>query len=164
MRPPPSVSRPPLLATSSCPPCTLTTRRARRTGSSRWASSRSWPAVRSTVWWLSAWPGGSANAASERSVRTRGNWRKWPGLSGDRNAGRAFPGRGCQVCGKTGYIGRFAVHEVLNVNEEIERMIVEHAHAEDIQKAAIADGMVPLRYAGLHAARPGRPRWKRSCE
>jgi type IV pilus assembly protein PilB len=56
---------------------------------------------------------------------------------------------GCQVCGKTGYAGRFAVHEVLNVNEEIERMIVEHAHAEDIRKAAIADGMVTLRQAGL---------------
>ena len=56
---------------------------------------------------------------------------------------------GCQACGKTGYVGRFAVHEVLIVNEEIERMIVEHAHSEDIQKAAVADGMVPLRQAGL---------------
>ncbi len=66
-----------------------------------------------------------------------------------------FRAEGCQVCGKTGYMGRFAVHEVLNVNEEIERMIVEHAHAEDIQKAAIADGMVPLRQAGLYAVAAG---------
>ena len=60
-----------------------------------------------------------------------------------------FRSVGCQVCGKTGYIGRFAVHEVLNINEEIERMIVEHAHADEIRNAAIADGMVPLRQAGL---------------
>jgi type IV pilus assembly protein PilB len=66
-----------------------------------------------------------------------------------------FRAEGCQVCGKTGYAGRFAVHEILNVNEEIERMIVEHAHAEDIQKAAIADGMVPLRHAGLIAVAAG---------
>jgi type IV pilus assembly protein PilB len=66
-----------------------------------------------------------------------------------------FRAQGCQVCGKTGYVGRFAVHEVLNVNEEIERMIVEHAHAEDIQKVAIADGMVPLRQAGLYAVAAG---------
>jgi type IV pilus assembly protein PilB len=66
-----------------------------------------------------------------------------------------FRAEGCQVCGKTGYAGRFAVHEVLIVNEEIERMIVEHAHAEDIYKAAIADGMVPLRQAGLIAVAAG---------
>jgi type IV pilus assembly protein PilB len=66
-----------------------------------------------------------------------------------------FRAAGCQVCNKTGYSGRFAVHEVLNVDEEIERMIVEHANAEDIRKAAIADGMVTLRQAGLMAAASG---------
>jgi len=60
-----------------------------------------------------------------------------------------FRAVGCQRCGNTGYAGRFAVHEVLNVNEEIERMIVEHAHADDIRKAATADGMLTLRQAGL---------------
>jgi type IV pilus assembly protein PilB len=66
-----------------------------------------------------------------------------------------FRAVGCQVCGKTGFQGRFAVHEVLNVNEEVERMIVEHAHADDIRKAAIADGMVTLRHAGLLGAAAG---------
>jgi type IV pilus assembly protein PilB len=62
---------------------------------------------------------------------------------------------GCQVCGKTGFAGRFAVHEVLTVTEEVERMIVEHAHADDIRKAAIAEGMVTLRHAGLLGAAAG---------
>ena len=66
-----------------------------------------------------------------------------------------FRAVGCQVCGKTGFAGRFAVHEVLTVNEEVERMIVEHAHADDIRKAAIADGMVTLRHAGLLGAASG---------
>src|SRR5688500_7783446 len=56
---------------------------------------------------------------------------------------------GCGACGKTGYLGRFAVHEVLLITEEIERLIVEHGHSEDIKKVAIAQGMLTLRQAGL---------------
>ncbi len=68
---------------------------------------------------------------------------------------RLFRSVGCQVCGKTGFAGRFAVHEVLTVTEEVERMIVEHAHADDIRKAAVADGMLTLRQAGLVGAANG---------
>jgi type IV pilus assembly protein PilB len=38
---------------------------------------------------------------------------------------------------------------VLLVSEEIERMIVERAHTEDIKKIAIAQGMITLRGAGM---------------
>ena len=62
---------------------------------------------------------------------------------------------GCSACGKTGYHGRFAVHEVLTISEEIERIIVDRGHSEDIKKFAIAQGMVPLRQAGLVHARNG---------
>ncbi|MGI8794103.1 MAG: GspE/PulE family protein, partial [Acidimicrobiales bacterium] len=60
-----------------------------------------------------------------------------------------FKPAGCTVCGKTGYTGRFAVHEVLAVTEEIERIIVERGHSEDIKKFALAQGMLTLRHAGL---------------
>ena len=60
-----------------------------------------------------------------------------------------FRAKGCQACGKTGYHGRFAVHEVLLVTEEIERMIVDREHSEDMKKLAIAQGMLTLRRAGL---------------
>src|SRR3954454_7068537 len=56
---------------------------------------------------------------------------------------------GCGACGKTGYHGRFALHEVLTVNEDIERVIVERGHSEDIKKLASAQGMMTLRQAGL---------------
>src|SRR3954471_19455515 len=62
---------------------------------------------------------------------------------------------GCGVCGKTGYMGRFTRHEVLSVSEEIERLIVEHGHSEDIKKVAIAQGMTTLRQAGLLQVRNG---------
>ena len=66
-----------------------------------------------------------------------------------------FRPAGCRVCGQTGYIGRFALHEVLTVSEELERMIVERAHSEDINKVAISQGMIPLRQAGLVQVRSG---------
>ncbi|HEX7168468.1 MAG TPA: ATPase, T2SS/T4P/T4SS family [Acidimicrobiales bacterium] len=62
---------------------------------------------------------------------------------------------GCSACGKTGYHGRFAVHEVMLITEDIERMIVERAHSDDIKKFAMAQGMLTLRGAGLRQAGNG---------
>ncbi|MFP5326415.1 MAG: GspE/PulE family protein [Acidimicrobiia bacterium] len=67
-----------------------------------------------------------------------------------------FRAVGCSSCGKTGYIGRFAIHEVLPISEEIERLVVENAHTEDIKKFAVAQGMLTLRQAGLIHASEGR--------
>jgi type IV pilus assembly protein PilB len=62
---------------------------------------------------------------------------------------------GCSHCGRTGYRGRFAIHEVLTVTEEIERLIVDREHSEDIKKMAVAQGMLTLRQAGLTHVRQG---------
>src|SRR5437588_685481 len=62
---------------------------------------------------------------------------------------------GCSACGKTGYKGRFALHEVMEVSEEIERLIVERGHSEDIKKVAVAQGMLTLRQVGLAHVRGG---------
>ena len=56
---------------------------------------------------------------------------------------------GCSKCSKTGYYGRFGIHEVLTVTEQIERMVVDREHSEEIRKMAVAQGMVTLRQAGL---------------
>ncbi len=60
-----------------------------------------------------------------------------------------YKSKGCGACGGTGYYGRFAIHEVLEVSEEIERLIVERGHSEDIRKTAVAQGMLTLRNAGM---------------
>ena len=60
-----------------------------------------------------------------------------------------FRSHGCGACGGTGYYGRFAVHEVLPVSEEVERLIVERGHSDDLRKLAIGQGMLTLRQAGL---------------
>ena len=56
---------------------------------------------------------------------------------------------GCTACGRTGYKGRFALHEVMLVTEEIERLIIERRSTEDLQKAAVMQGMLTLEDDGL---------------
>jgi type IV pilus assembly protein PilB len=56
---------------------------------------------------------------------------------------------GCGACAKTGYRGRTAIHEVMTVSEEIERLIVERASTDEISKFAIAQGMTTMREEGL---------------
>ena len=60
-----------------------------------------------------------------------------------------FRGVGCPACSKTGYLGRLALHEVMNVTEEIERMAVERESAARILEVACAQGMITLRNDGL---------------
>jgi type IV pilus assembly protein PilB len=59
---------------------------------------------------------------------------------------------GCRSCAGTGYRGRIALHEVMPVSEEIERLAVERASALDLQRVALAEGMEMLRTDGLRKA------------
>ena len=60
-----------------------------------------------------------------------------------------YRAKGCGACGGTGYYGRFAIHEVLEVSEEVERLIVERGHSDELRKIAIGQGMLTLRNAGM---------------
>ncbi|MGB9376886.1 MAG: ATPase, T2SS/T4P/T4SS family, partial [Mycobacteriales bacterium] len=62
---------------------------------------------------------------------------------------KLFRAVGCSACAKTGYQGRLALHEVMNVSEEIERMAVERESAAAIMKVAREQGMSTLRDDGL---------------
>ncbi|MFZ5850064.1 MAG: GspE/PulE family protein [Actinomycetota bacterium] len=56
---------------------------------------------------------------------------------------------GCTVCAKTGYKGRLALHEVMAVTEEVERLAVERASATAIGAVAREQGMRTLRQDGM---------------
>ena len=62
---------------------------------------------------------------------------------------------GCSACAKTGYKGRLALHEVMAVSEDIERLAVEHASALAIGRVAREQGMITLRDDGLRKVRAG---------
>lgn len=72
---------------------------------------------------------------------------KFPWTPGERKPLLMRP-VGCSACGKTGYKGRLALHEVMLVSEEIERMAVQHASSSDIDKVAREQGMRSLRQDG----------------
>ncbi|PZU43845.1 MAG: type II secretion system protein GspE [Microbacterium sp.] len=55
---------------------------------------------------------------------------------------------GCPQCSNTGYRGRIALHEVMAVDEEIERLASRNAPAAEISEHAEAAGMVRLRMDG----------------
>jgi type IV pilus assembly protein PilB len=62
---------------------------------------------------------------------------------------------GCRSCAGTGYHGRIALHEVMPVSEQIERLAVEHASAHVIRRVAIQEGMQLLRTDGFIKATQG---------
>ena len=55
---------------------------------------------------------------------------------------------GCSACANTGYRGRMALHEVMTVNEDIERLAVARATTDDIGRLARSQGMDSLRHDG----------------
>jgi type IV pilus assembly protein PilB len=63
--------------------------------------------------------------------------------------------KGCRSCGGTGYRGRLALHEVMPVTEEVERLTVLRVSAHDVQRVAIKEGMRVLRTDGLAKAAEG---------
>ncbi|MCC5947375.1 MAG: Flp pilus assembly complex ATPase component TadA [Nitriliruptoraceae bacterium] len=62
---------------------------------------------------------------------------------------------GCSAC-SGGYRGRLAIHEVLTVTEEIERLAVARASTEEITRVAVEQGMRLLREDGLAKVLLGR--------
>lgn len=56
---------------------------------------------------------------------------------------------GCIKCANTGYKGRMALHEVMQVSETIERLAVERATNADVTSTAKAEGMKSLRLDGM---------------
>jgi general secretion pathway protein E len=62
---------------------------------------------------------------------------------------------GCPQCRGTGYRGRLAIAEFLMPDEGIERLIFARADHTEIERAAVAAGMVTMFDAGLNAALAG---------
>lgn len=68
---------------------------------------------------------------------------------------RLYRGKGCDLCYGTGYEGRIGIFEVLEITEEIRRLIMRRANSEEIRAAAIAAGMTTMFHDGVHKALQG---------
>ena len=62
---------------------------------------------------------------------------------------------GCPQCENTGYRGRTTILELLVMNDAIRRTILEQRNADAIRRAALAEGMIPMREDGYRKALAG---------
>ena len=58
---------------------------------------------------------------------------------------KVYQGTGCSLCRSTGLYGRTGIFEVFEVSDTIRKLIIQKAHARELEKAAVADGMFTLR-------------------
>lgn len=68
---------------------------------------------------------------------------------------KIYKGKGCPKCNNTGYKGRVALYEVMQVSPTIRDMILSGASVADIRKQSINEGMLTLRQSGLTKIRDG---------
>ncbi len=62
---------------------------------------------------------------------------------------------GCEACNGTGYKGRTAVHEIMEIDEELRKLIIKGGTADDIRELAKQKGMRTLYQSGLIKVRKG---------
>ena len=67
-----------------------------------------------------------------------------------------YEGGGCLECNGTGYHGRLAIAELLDLSDRIRSMILERRPASEIKKAAKEEGMEFLREAAVERVLEGK--------
>ena len=73
----------------------------------------------------------------------------------DPNNFKFYRGKKTSSNHNTGYKGRTAIHEILEVNSDMRKLIYEEASQLEIKKQAIKNGMTPLRDAGIDKIKNG---------
>jgi type IV pilus assembly protein PilB len=66
-----------------------------------------------------------------------------------------YEGIGCIECGGTGYKGRMAICELLDLSDRIREMILDKRPASEIRKAAREEGMRFLRESAVERVMEG---------
>ncbi len=64
-------------------------------------------------------------------------------------------GQGCIECNGTGYRGRHAVYEVMNMSPRLRDLVLERSSAGELKRAAIEGGMLTLRRDALEKLKRG---------
>jgi type II secretory ATPase GspE/PulE/Tfp pilus assembly ATPase PilB-like protein len=72
------------------------------------------------------------------------------GLRPEEHRGNVFYANvGCDACNHTGYRGRTAIHELLDLTDNIREMIVERRPGSEVRRAAEAEGLSSLRESAV---------------
>lgn len=66
-----------------------------------------------------------------------------------------YEARGCSECSNTGYRGRIAIFELMEISPEIAHLIMQRADTMQLRKQAVADGMTLLVQDGIRKIKQG---------
>ncbi|MFA5997417.1 MAG: GspE/PulE family protein [Candidatus Paceibacterota bacterium] len=66
-----------------------------------------------------------------------------------------YRGKGCKVCGGSGFQGQIGIYELFRITDAIREMILREATVGEIRKKAIADGMTTIFEDGLDKVERG---------
>src|SRR5207244_3377183 len=67
---------------------------------------------------------------------------------------KMYEGAGCFECGGTGFRGRTAIHELLDLSDRIREMILDKRSTAEIKRVARDEGMTFLREAAVRRLAP----------
>ncbi len=67
-----------------------------------------------------------------------------------------YEGAGCIECGGTGYKGRMAISELLDLTDNIRELILERRSSAEIKRAAREEGMIFMRESAVNKALQGQ--------
>jgi len=78
------------------------------------------------------------------------------GMEGKADTGIKFvKGKGCKLCGNSGYKGRTGIYELLRATPEIQELVLKKVSADEIRDLAKKQGMRTLRDAAMDKLREG---------
>ncbi|MET3478902.1 GspE/PulE family protein [Variovorax atrisoli] len=67
-----------------------------------------------------------------------------------------YASKGCKHCGDTGFKGRVGIHELMTMSRTLRRLVQTGARAEELQQAALGEGMRTLRQDGIEKVLAGQ--------
>jgi len=97
-------------------------------------------------------PFGSHDTPKERET-VRSDWLRRYGRDGQLQVYRSV---GCKHCNDTGFKGRVGIHELMVMSKGLRRLVQGGARAEEIQEAALGEGMRTLRQDGIEKVLAGK--------
>lgn len=90
------------------------------------------------------------DAAQRQAVRN--DWVQRYGRDGHLHT---YTSTGCKHCGDTGFKGRVGIHELMTMSKTLRRLVQTGARAEELQQAALQEGMRTLRQDGIEKVLAG---------
>ncbi|MEJ1172457.1 GspE/PulE family protein [Variovorax sp. CCNWLW235] len=95
---------------------------------------------------------GAHDTPAERES-VRHGWHRHYGQDGQL---LAYASTGCKHCDNTGFQGRVGIHELMVISKTLRRLVQGGARAEELQEAALREGMRTLRQDGIEKVLAGK--------